>query len=44
MIVRLRGTNAEEGAAILRESGLSFRVAEDLGEAASLVKEVVGEN
>jgi succinyl-CoA synthetase beta subunit len=44
MIVRLRGTNAEEGAAILRESGLSFRVAEDLGEAASLVKEVVDEN
>lgn len=44
MIVRLRGTNAEEGAAILKESGLSFRVAGDLAEAASLVQDVVGEN
>jgi succinyl-CoA synthetase beta subunit len=44
MIVRLRGTNAEEGAAILKKSGLSFRVAGDLAEAALLVKEVVGEN
>jgi succinyl-CoA synthetase beta subunit len=44
MIVRLRGTNAEEGAAILKESGLSFRVAGDLAEAAALVKEVVGKN
>ncbi|HDR13895.1 MAG TPA: ADP-forming succinate--CoA ligase subunit beta [Desulfobacteraceae bacterium] len=44
MIVRLRGTNAEEGAAILKESGLRFRVAGDLAEAAALVQEVVGEN
>ncbi|MFO8090247.1 MAG: ADP-forming succinate--CoA ligase subunit beta [Desulfatiglandaceae bacterium] len=44
MIVRLRGTNAEEGAAILKKSGLSFRVAGNLAEAAALVKEVIGEN
>jgi succinyl-CoA synthetase beta subunit len=44
MIVRLKGTNAEEGAAIFKESGLSFRVAVDLAEAAALVKEVIAEN
>jgi succinyl-CoA synthetase beta subunit len=44
MIVRLKGTNAEEGAAILEESGLRFQVARDLAEAASLVQAVVGEN
>lgn len=35
LIVRLQGTNAEEGRRILHESGLSFSVAEDLHAAAT---------
>jgi succinyl-CoA synthetase beta subunit len=34
LVVRLQGTNAEEGRRLLRESGLAFEVAEDLFEAA----------
>jgi len=37
LIVRLEGTNVEEGRKILQESGLKFLVAKDMGEAAALV-------
>jgi succinyl-CoA synthetase beta subunit len=37
LIVRLEGTNVEEGRKILQESGLKFLVAGDMGEAAALV-------
>jgi len=37
VVVRLQGTNAEEGGRILRESGLNFTVAENLKDAAEKV-------
>jgi len=43
VIVRLDGTNAEEGKQTLLESGLQFRVATDLKDAAKLVTEVLNE-
>ncbi len=43
LIVRLEGTNVEEGRRILEESGLKFLVAKDMAEAADLVtKQVAG--
>ena len=44
LIVRLKGTNAEEGRSILSESGLSFHVARDLAEAGALIREVMAGN
>jgi succinyl-CoA synthetase beta subunit len=41
VVVRLAGTNAEEAAVILRESGLRFLVAETLQEAAQKVTEAI---
>lgn len=41
LIVRLEGTNIEEGRAILRDSKLKFLVARDLAEAAALVAKQV---
>ncbi len=41
VIVRLEGTNVEEGRRILDRSGLAFRTASDLREAASMVGEAV---
>jgi succinyl-CoA synthetase beta subunit len=41
LIVRLEGTNVEEGRAILRDSKLKFLVARDLAEAAALVAKQV---
>jgi len=43
VVVRLEGTNAEEAAQILQNSGLQFRVARSLQEAASLVREALQE-
>ena len=43
LIVRLEGTNVEEGRRILEDSGLKFLVAKDMAEAAELVtKQVAG--
>ncbi len=42
LIVRLEGTNVEEGRKILRNSNLEFLVAKDLAEAAELVAKQVG--
>ncbi|MFH1481735.1 MAG: ADP-forming succinate--CoA ligase subunit beta, partial [Pseudomonadota bacterium] len=43
LIVRLKGTNVEEGRKILQESRLKFLVAKDIGEAAEMVaKQVSG--
>lgn len=44
VIIRLEGTNVDEGRRILAESGLSFTVARDMGEAAIKVAEVLGIN
>ncbi len=44
VIVRLDGTNAEEGKQILLNSGLQFEVASDLKEAAELVSKVLSNN
>lgn len=41
LIVRLEGTNVEEGRKLLQESGLKFLVASDMGEAAALVSKQV---
>jgi succinyl-CoA synthetase beta subunit len=43
IVVRLVGTNAEEGGEILRASGLNFRVATELADAAKLVIAALGE-
>ena len=43
IVVRLQGTNAEEGAQILERSGLEFRVARELQEAADAVVAAVRE-
>lgn len=43
LIVRLEGTNVEEGRRILQESNLDFLVARDLGEAAKMVAKQVNE-
>jgi len=44
VIVRLEGTNKEEGMRILKESSLKFHVVSDLAEAANKVKEAVSKN
>ena len=41
IVIRLQGTNATEGATILRESGLKFTVAMELKEAAEAVVQAV---
>jgi len=41
VIIRLEGTNVQEGRAILQNSNLKFMVAKDMAEAASLVTEQV---
>ncbi len=41
IVIRLQGTNAEEGATILKESGLEFTVAMELKEAAEAVVQAV---
>jgi len=41
VIVRLEGTNVEEGRAILNDSGIAFSTAKDLREAAQMVGEAV---
>ena len=40
MVVRLEGTNVEEGRKILRESGLKFEVATDFRDAAEKVADI----
>jgi succinyl-CoA synthetase beta subunit len=37
IVLRLEGTNVEEGRRILKESGLNFQVGETMKEAAELV-------
>jgi len=43
LIVRLEGTNVEEGRKILKESGLEFLVAKDMADAAELVARQVSD-
>jgi len=42
LIIRLSGTNADQGRQILNDSGLSFQVAQDMAEAARLVAAQAG--
>lgn len=42
LVVRLEGTNVEEGRRILNQSGLSFEVAASMSEAAAKIAQVVG--
>jgi succinyl-CoA synthetase beta subunit len=42
VVVRLEGTNKEEGARILQESGLNFTVADGMKDAAEKVVALVG--
>jgi len=42
MVVRLQGTNVEEGRLMLQESGLRFTVADDLYEAAQKAVSLIG--
>jgi len=41
IIIRLEGTNVQEGRAILQNSNLKFMVAKDMAEAAAMVTEQV---
>ncbi len=41
VVVRMEGTNAEEGRRILMESGLDLRTAKDLKDAAKMIAEIV---
>ena len=43
LVVRLEGTNVEQGKRILARSGLPITAADDLGEAAAKVVAAVGE-
>jgi succinyl-CoA synthetase beta subunit len=42
IVVRMEGTNVEEGKRMLRESGLNFRTADSMGEAADAVVGLAG--
>jgi succinyl-CoA synthetase beta subunit len=42
LVVRLQGTNAEEGRKLLAESGLKLEVANDLWEAAQKIVKLTG--
>jgi succinyl-CoA synthetase beta subunit len=42
VVVRMEGTNVEEGRRILAESGLNLNTAADLKDAAAKVAEIVG--
>ena len=42
LVVRLEGTNVEEGRRILSESGLALTVAKEMGDAATKVVAAVG--
>jgi succinyl-CoA synthetase beta subunit len=37
IVIRMEGTNVEEGKRLLKESGLNFTTADSMGEAASAV-------
>ncbi|MBI4462521.1 MAG: succinate--CoA ligase subunit beta, partial [Acidobacteria bacterium] len=43
VVIRMEGTNVEEGRKILRESGLNFTVAEDMKDAAQKVVQLAKE-
>jgi succinyl-CoA synthetase beta subunit len=42
LVVRLQGTNAEEGRTLLQQSGLKLEVANDLWEAAQKIVKLTG--
>jgi succinyl-CoA synthetase beta subunit len=43
IVIRMEGTNVEEGKRMLRESGLNFTTADSMGEAAQRVVELAGQ-
>jgi succinyl-CoA synthetase beta subunit len=42
IVIRMEGTNVEEGKRMLKESGLNFATADSMGEAATRVVELAG--
>jgi succinyl-CoA synthetase beta subunit len=42
IVVRMEGTNVEEGKRLLKESGLKFTTADSMGDAASAVVALAG--
>jgi succinyl-CoA synthetase beta subunit len=42
IVIRMEGTNVEEGKRMLKESGLNFTTADSMGEAAGIVVELAG--
>ena len=42
IVIRMEGTNVEEGKAMLKESGLNFTTADSMSEAASKVVQLAG--
>jgi succinyl-CoA synthetase beta subunit len=42
IVIRMEGTNVEEGKRMLRESGLNFSTADSMGDAAAAVVAVAG--
>jgi succinyl-CoA synthetase beta subunit len=43
IVIRMEGTNVEQGKAMLRESGLNFATADSMGEAAETVVRLANE-
>jgi len=42
IVIRMEGTNVDEGKRLLRESGMNFTTADSMGEAATKVVELAG--
>jgi len=42
IVIRMEGTNVEEGKRLLKESGLNFTTADSMGEAATTVVALAG--
>jgi len=42
IVIRMEGTNVEEGKRLLRESGMNFATADSMGEAATRVVQLAG--
>jgi len=42
IVIRMEGTNVEEGKRLLRESGMNFATADSMGEAATTVVQLAG--
>ena len=43
IVIRMEGTNVDEGKRMLKESGLNFKTADSMGEAATAVVTLAGD-